>query len=305
MSMIFEKVNYIYGQGGKNAVHALSDISLTIDKHEFIGMIGHTGSGKSTLVQHMNGLLFPTNGTISVDGIITNAEKADLKTLRRKVGLVFQYPEDQLFEETIAKDVAFGPKNLGLSEEETEERVRESLDAVGLDYDTYKDVSPFEISGGQKRRVAIAGVLALRPEYLVLDEPTAGLDPMGRDEILDEIETLYENRPELTIVLVSHSMEDIARFATRLIVIDQGKIAMDGEPHEIFSREDALEEIGLSIPQVTKLMRRMKREGAQMDDRKITVEEAYRELHRYLSEKSGKPGNTDVAQTKSDGEVTL
>lgn len=285
MSMTFEQVNYVYGASGKHPVHALRDVNLTIEKHEFIGMIGHTGSGKSTLVQHMNGLNIPTSGTITVDGIVTNAEKADLKTLRRKVGLVFQYPEDQLFEETIAKDVAFGPKNLGLSEAEIEERVRESLEAVGLDYEEYKDISPFEISGGQKRRVAIAGVLALRPEYLVLDEPTAGLDPMGRDEILQEIQDLYERRPELTIVLVSHSMEDIAKFATRLIVIDEGKIAMDGDPHTVFSRADELEEMGLSIPQVTKLMREIKRSGADIDDHVITVEEAHAELKRYLAKR--------------------
>lgn len=282
MSMEFKKVSFYYNQNSKSPITALKEVSLTIDKHEYVGLIGHTGSGKSTLVQHMNGLNKPSEGRVIVDGIDTLAEKADLKTLRQRVGIVFQYPEDQLFEETIYLDIAFGPKNLGLSEEEIDLRVRESMEAVGLDFEEFKDQSPFEISGGQKRRVAIAGVLALKPSYLVLDEPTAGLDPRGREEILREIREIYDSNPEMTIVLVTHSMEDIAEHASRIIVVDRGAIAMDGSPAEVFSRKDDLEKMGLSIPQITGLMTALKERGLPVRGQVLTVEDAFGQLAGYL-----------------------
>lgn len=288
MSIRFENVTFYYGRGNKHPLKALDSVNLEIRAHEYIGLIGHTGSGKSTLVQHMNGLNLPHEGKVIVDGVDTSAEKADLRTLRQKVGLVFQYPEDQLFEETVAKDIAFGPKNLGLSPEEIEERVRTSMEAVGLSYERLKDTSPFDLSGGQKRRVAIAGVLALQPSYLVLDEPTAGLDPQGREEILGELRALYESRPEMTIVLVTHSMEDIAAHATRIFVVDHGKIVMDGAPREIFAREEELERIGLSVPEVTHFLRAYKKAGHDIDDRALTVREAFDTLREYLSSGEGK-----------------
>lgn len=284
MSMIFDNLSYFYSYKNQDQVRALDHINLEIHEHEYIGLIGHTGSGKSTLVQHMNGLNLPQEGTLTVDGITTTAKNADLKKLRQRVGLVFQYPEDQLFEETVYQDIAFGPKNQKLSDEEIEKRVRWSMQAVGLNYEEQKDVSPFELSGGQKRRVAIAGVLALQPNYLVLDEPTAGLDPQGRNDILRTVRQLYAENPEMTIVLVTHSMEDIAEQAGRIIVVDQGKIAMDGTPHEIFSRQDELEAIGLSVPEVTLLMRRLREAGIDVEDA-ITVEEAVESLGRYLRNK--------------------
>nr|WP_072515077.1 energy-coupling factor transporter ATPase [Ndongobacter massiliensis] len=288
MSIRFENVTFYYGRDNKHPLKALDGVNLEIQAHEYIGLIGHTGSGKSTLVQHMNGLNLPHEGHVIVDGIDTTAEKADLRTLRQKVGLVFQYPEDQLFEETVAQDIAFGPKNLGLSPEEVEERVRSSMEAVGLSYERFKDTSPFDLSGGQKRRVAIAGVLALQPSYLVLDEPTAGLDPRGREEILGELRALYEARPEMTIVLVTHSMEDIAAHATRIFVVDHGKIVMDGAPREIFAREEELERIGLSVPEVTRFLRAYRRAGHEVDDRALTVEEAFNTLYAYLTSREGK-----------------
>ncbi|MDY5842362.1 MAG: energy-coupling factor transporter ATPase [Peptoniphilaceae bacterium] len=284
MSMEFQHLSFYYNPDDKEPIAALKDITLSIDRHEYIGIIGHTGSGKSTLVQHMNGLNLPQKGTLTVDGIETTAAKADLHRLRQIVGLVFQYPEDQLFEETVAKDIAFGPKNLGLSEEEIEERVRWSMQSVGLDYEKMKDISPFELSGGQKRRVAIAGVLALRPRYLVLDEPTAGLDPRGRDELLRELRSLYEHDPELTILLVTHSMEDIAENANRILVVDRGKIVMDGSPHEVFQRQEELEAIGLSTPQVTRLMRALQEKGMNVPDDVITTEEAFEAIRSLLSD---------------------
>ncbi|MCI6660589.1 energy-coupling factor transporter ATPase [Peptoniphilaceae bacterium SGI.137] len=284
MSMEFQHLSFYYNPDDKEPIAALKDITLSIDRHEYIGIIGHTGSGKSTLVQHMNGLNLPQEGTLTVDGIETTAAKADLHRLRQIVGLVFQYPEDQLFEETVAKDIAFGPKNLGLSEEEIEERVRWSMQSVGLDYEKMKDISPFELSGGQKRRVAIAGVLALRPRYLVLDEPTAGLDPRGRDELLRELRSLYEHDPELTILLVTHSMEDIAENANRILVVDRGKIVMDGSPHEVFQRQEELEAIGLSTPQVTRLMRALQEKGMNVPDDVITTEEAFEAIRSLLSD---------------------
>lgn len=285
MSMVFDHMSFYYNKGQKDEVQALDSITMTIEKHEYVGLIGHTGSGKSTLVQHMNGLNIPQEGTLTVDGITTSDPKASLRTLRQRVGLVFQYPEDQLFEETIFKDIAFGPKNLKLPESEIAERVRWAMEAVGLNYDTMRDESPFEISGGQKRRVAIAGVLALRPSYLILDEPTAGLDPHGRDEILKTVRKLYDDNPDMTIILVTHSMEDIAEQANRIIVVDKGRLVMDGAPHAIFARRKELEAIGLTVPQVTQLMQRLREAGLALDDSAITVEEAVTALSAYLNGK--------------------
>lgn len=285
MSMVFDHMSFYYNKGQKDEVQALDSITMTIEKHEYVGLIGHTGSGKSTLVQHMNGLNIPQEGTLTVDSITTSDPKASLRTLRQRVGLVFQYPEDQLFEETIFKDIAFGPKNLKLPESEITERVRWAMEAVGLNYDTMRDESPFEISGGQKRRVAIAGVLALRPSYLILDEPTAGLDPHGRDEILKTVRKLYDDNPDMTIILVTHSMEDIAEQANRIIVVDKGRLVMDGTPHAIFARRKELEAIGLTVPQVTQLMQRLREAGLALDDSAITVEEAVIALSAYLNGK--------------------
>ena len=285
MSMVFDHMSFYYNKGQKDEVQALDSITMTIQKHEYVGLIGHTGSGKSTLVQHMNGLNIPQEGTLTVDSITTSDPKASLRTLRQRVGLVFQYPEDQLFEETIFKDIAFGPKNLKLPESEITERVRWAMEAVGLNYDTMRDESPFEISGGQKRRVAIAGVLALRPSYLILDEPTAGLDPHGRDEILKTVRKLYDDNPDMTIILVTHSMEDIAEQANRIIVVDKGRLVMDGTPHAILARRKELEAIGLTVPQVTQLMQRLREAGLALDDSAITVEEAVTALSAYLNGK--------------------
>ncbi len=275
-------VNYIYHPGSPYEKYALRNVNLTIKEGEFIGLIGHTGSGKSTLVQHLNGLMKPTSGSVNVSGILTTDPEAAKKGLRQRVGLVFQYPEHQLFEETVGKDIAFGPSNLGLSPEEVEERVKESMDMVGLSYETQRDRSPFELSGGQKRRVAIAGVLAMRPEVLILDEPTAGLDPKGRDEILQEIHTLYEQEG-ITIILVSHSMEDIARLATRIVVLDKGAVVMDGTARAIYDQEEALNEIGLDIPDITKAMKRLREKtGWDIPTNVLTVEEA---VQVYLRER--------------------
>ena len=281
MIMKLENINYIYNPNTPFEKKALDNINLSIDKGDFIGLIGHTGSGKSTLVQHLNGLIKPTSGKIIVDGVDIGSKNADLKKLRQKVGLVFQYPEHQLFEETIYKDIAFGPKNLGLDEEEIHERVKRAMELVGLDFDNLKDRSPFELSGGQKRRVAIAGVLAMKPEVLILDEPTAGLDPRGRDEILGKIQELYENEG-ITIVLVSHSMEDIARLVNKIIVMHNGKIAMEGSTREIFKQTEELEKIGLGIPEITRFMREYKLKGNNINDDVLTVEEAKEELINYL-----------------------
>lgn len=284
MIIKIEDLNYIYNPNTPFEIKALDNVNLTINEGEFIGLIGHTGSGKSTLVQHLNGLIRPTSGRIIVDGIDTTGDKSNLLKVRQIVGLVFQYPEHQLFEETIYKDIAFGPKNLGLSEEEVSSRVKKAMEAVGLDFDKLKDRSPFELSGGQKRRVAIAGVLAMNPKVLVLDEPTAGLDPRGRDEILTGLNRLYEEE-NITIILVSHSMEEVARFVNRIIVMHKGKVAMDGRTKEVFKEQERLEELGLGIPQITQFMRKYRMKGNNVDDTVITVEEAKKELINYLRRK--------------------
>ena len=281
MIMQLENINYIYNPNTPFEKKALDNINLNINKGDFIGLIGHTGSGKSTLVQHLNGLIKPTSGKITVDGIDITSKDADLKLIRQKVGLVFQYPEHQLFEETIYKDIGFGPRNLKLDEEEIHQRVKRSMELVGLDFEKLKDRSPFELSGGQKRRVAIGGVLAMQPDVLVLDEPTAGLDPRGRDEILGKIQELYE-REGITIILVSHSMEDIARLVNRIIVMHNGKIAMDGNTREIFNKAEELEKLGLGIPQITAFMREYKNRGNNIKEDILTVEEAKIEIINFL-----------------------
>ena len=272
MAMILNHVNYIYGKGTAMEAAALKDVSLQIPDGQFIGLIGHTGSGKSTLVQHLNGLLKPTSGEIYYNGKDIQDEDFDKKELRSKVGLVFQYPEHQLFEVDVFSDVCFGPKNLGLPKKEVELRAYAALKQVGIE-DEYFYQSPFDLSGGQKRRVAIAGVLAMKPDMLVLDEPTAGLDPRGRDEILDQIARLRE-KTGMTIVLVSHSMEDVARYVERIIVMNQGSVMFDDEPREVFRHYKELEAVGLAAPQVTYIMHRLREKGLDVDVDAITIEEA-------------------------------
>ena len=270
--MKLKKVSYVYSEGDAFEKKALDEISLEIPDGQFIGIIGHTGSGKSTLIQHLNGLLRATSGAIYYDGENIYQEGYDMRTLRSKVGLVFQYPEHQLFEVDVFSDVCFGPKNLGLSKEEVEERAKKALTQVGLDESYYKK-SPFELSGGQKRRVAIAGILAMHPQVLILDEPTAGLDPKGRDEILDQVALLQKER-KITVILVSHSMEDVARYAGRLIVMNHGQKVFDGTPREVFRHYKELEAIGLAAPQVTYLVHDLKEKGLDIDSDITTVAEA-------------------------------
>ena len=269
--MKLKKVSYVYSEGDAFEKKALDEISLEIPDGQFIGIIGHTGSGKSTLIQHLNGLLRATSGAIYYDGENIYQEGYDMRTLRSKVGLVFQYPEHQLFEVDVFSDVCFGPKNLGLSKEEVEERAKKALTQVGLDESYYKK-SPFELSGGQKRRVAIAGILAMHPQVLILDEPTAGLDPKGRDEILDQVALLQKER-KITVILVSHSMEDVARYVDRIIVVNDGKILFDDTPKQVFQHKE-LESVGLAAPQVTYVVKALKEKGWDIDTTATTVEEA-------------------------------
>ena len=272
MSIVIEHLNYVYMQGGPYETKALDDVSLTIHDGEFVGLIGHTGSGKSTLVQHLNGLILPTSGQITVDGMDLADKNTDKRAIRRRVGLVFQYPENQLFEETVAKDIAFGPKNLGLDEAEIDRRVRTAMRRVALDYDKLSQRSVFELSGGQMRRVAIAGVLALEPQTLVLDEPCAGLDPKGREEILGLISDLHRESGA-TIVMVSHSMDDVAALAERVIVMNHGKVAMDGAPREVFSRGEELRAIGLDVPQAVELAQKLREKGFDVPEGIYKIEE--------------------------------
>lgn len=281
MPIILDKVSHIYGADTAMAVKALDNISLVIPDGQFIGLIGHTGSGKSTLVQHLNGLMKATVGNIYFNGEDIDAEDFDKKILRSKVGLVFQYPEHQLFETDVFADVCFGPKNLGLSKKEIELRAYEALKLVGLE-DEYFYQSPFDLSGGQKRRVAIAGVLAMKPEVLILDEPTAGLDPKGRDEILDQISKL-KRETGITVLLVSHSMDDVAKYVDRIIVMNKGKVMYDDEPREVFKYYQELEEIGLAAPQVTYIMKELRDHGYDVSDEVTTIEEAKEEIKSYFT----------------------
>lgn len=280
MSIKVKDVNYVYAENTAYEIHALKDINLEIPDGQFIGLIGHTGSGKSTLVQHLNGLIKASSGRIYFNGRDIHGENFSMKELRSKVGLVFQYPEHQLFEIDVLTDVCFGPKNLGFSREEAEKKAKAALRMTGMG-EEYDKSSPFELSGGQKRRVAIAGVLAMEPEVLILDEPTAGLDPKGRDEILDQIAKLQKERG-ITVILVSHSMEDVARYVDRIIVMNHGEVWFDGMPGEVFRHYRELEEIGLAAPQMTYLMHALKEKGADVDTDVTTVEEAADAIERWL-----------------------
>ncbi len=288
MSIKLVNVNYVYAAETAYEIHALKNINLEIPDGQFVGLIGHTGSGKSTLVQHLNGLIRATDGKIYFNGKNIYGEGFSMKELRSRVGLVFQYPEHQLFEMDVLSDVCFGPKNLGLSQEEVEAKAKASLRLVGLGED-YDRRSPFELSGGQKRRVAIAGVLAMDPEVLILDEPTAGLDPRGRDEILEQISILKRERG-ITVVLVSHSMEDVARYADRLIVMNLGEAVLDGTPKEVFRHYKELEQMGLAAPQVTYLMQELAAKGAAVDVNATTVEEAADSIAMWLKAKGKSDG---------------
>lgn len=268
-----ENVNYIYQQGMPFERQALYDVNIEIEDGSLVALIGHTGSGKSTLIQHFNALVKPTSGKIIINGIDVTAPKADLRLVRKTVGLVFQYPEHQLFEETVYKDIAFGPKNMGFSDEEIDKRVRESAALVGLK-EKYLTRSPFDLSGGQKRRVAIAGVLAMNPKVLILDEPTAGLDPKGRDEILATIKKLHEENKEMIIIFVSHSMEDVAKTAERVIVMNDGHVEMQGTVAEVFAQAEHLQKIGLNVPQVTLLTDKLRLAGYDLPEHIYTVKYA-------------------------------
>ncbi|MGB4431358.1 MAG: energy-coupling factor transporter ATPase [Limnochordia bacterium] len=281
MSIRLENVSYRYLEDTPMETTALAEVNLEIGEGEFVGIIGPTGSGKSTLIQHFNGLLLPTSGKVWVDGVDLTHKDTQLRIIRQKVGMVFQYPEHQLFGETVLEDVGFGPQNGGLPAEEVEQRVRRALAYVGLDFEELKDQSPFELSGGQKRRVAIAGVLAMEPSVLILDEPTAGLDPKGREEILDEICALHKERG-ITVILVSHSMEDVARLVDRLIVMDKGRVVLDGTPVEVFREADTLRELGLGLPQVTELMHELKAKSLAVNTDILTVEAAEEEIARVM-----------------------
>lgn len=281
MSIKIENLTHIYSPNGPFEKKALDNVNIEINDGDFVAIIGHTGSGKSTLIQHMNGLEKATSGKIFIDDIDITAKDVKLTDIRKKVGLVFQYSEYQLFEETIERDIAFGPTNLKLNEEEIKNRVKKAMEMVGLDYETYKDKSPFDLSGGQKRRIAIAGVIAMEPKVLILDEPTAGLDPKGRDDILGQIRQLHD-KYGMTIVLVSHSMEDVAKLAEKIIVMNKGKVVLTGTPKEVFKEVDILEEIGLGVPQVTYLMKELIKKGFDVSDEAYTIEQAKEEILKFF-----------------------
>jgi energy-coupling factor transport system ATP-binding protein len=286
-SIKIENLTHIYMEGTPFQKAALNGVSLEIAEGEFVALIGHTGSGKSTLIQHINGLLKPKSGSIIIDGQNITEGKVKLSSIRKKVGLVFQYPEYQLFEENIEKEISFGPSNLGLSGEEIHARVKRAMKIVDLDYETYKDQSPFEISGGQKRRVAIASVVAMEPKVLILDEPTAGLDPKGRDEILGKIKKLHEEY-NMTIILVSHSMEDVAKVADRVIVMSHGKCILDGKPQSVFKEVELLEGVGLAAPQITYLAKALKEKGLDIPEEIFTVEQAKSAILKLLKGRGSK-----------------
>ncbi|MGL6106848.1 energy-coupling factor transporter ATPase [Romboutsia sp.] len=282
MSIVVKKLTHIYNEGMPFASKALDGVSVEIKDRDFVGLIGHTGSGKSTLIQHLNGILKPTSGEIYINDFNITDPKLNLTEIRKRVGVVFQYPEYQLFEETVEKDIAFGPSNLGLEDSEIQKRVKESMEAVGLGYDAFKEKSPFELSGGQKRRVAIAGVIAMKPEVLILDEPTAGLDPGGRDEIFELIKNLHKES-DITIILSSHSMDDMAKLAKTIIVMNEGQIEFIGTPREVFkSNTYRLKEIGLDIPQVLELALKLREKGFDIKEDILTIEEAQEEILKVM-----------------------
>lgn len=281
MSIQVNHLTHIYSEGLPHQSVALDDVTFSAEDGQFIGIIGHTGSGKSTLVQHLNGLLKPKSGTIIVSGTDITADGVVMRDIRRKIGLVFQYPEYQLFEETVEQDVAFGPTNLGLEESEVGQRVREAIELVGLDYEEIRQRSPFDLSGGQKRRVAIAGVIAMKPEVLILDEPTAGLDPKAHKDVLKMIETVHAHEKNI-IFLVSHNMNDIARMADQILVMDNGKMVMQGSPEEVFSREAELTSMGLALPESAQLMKLARQKGIAFQGNFLKIEDVEESLYNYL-----------------------
>lgn len=287
MSVKVENLTHIYNEGLPHESVAVQDVSFSIEDGQIAGIIGHTGSGKSTLVQHLNGLIKPKTGSIYIDGENICDGKTVMREIRKKVGLVFQYPEYQLFEETVFKDVAFGPKNIGLADEELEDRVREAIELVGLDYEQIKDKSPFDLSGGQKRRVAIAGVIAMKPKVLILDEPTAGLDPKAHRDVLDMIIRVHEHENNITI-MVSHNMEDIASMCDKVIVMDRAHAVMEGTPEEVFARRTELKQMGLAAPPVTELIDMLNDRGFKLDGNILTRDRAVEEIYRAIR------GNTDA-----------
>lgn len=282
MSIVVKNLTHIYNEGMPFSSKALDNISFEIKDRDFVGLIGHTGSGKSTLIQHLNGILKPSSGDIYINDFKITDPDLNLTEIRKRVGVVFQYPEYQLFEETIEKDIAFGPSNLGLEEEEIKNRVKLSMEAVGLDYESFKDKSPFELSGGQKRRVAIAGVIAMEPKVLILDEPIAGLDPKGRDDILNQIRKLHDDY-KITTIMISHSMEDVAKVADRVVVMNHGSIVLDGKVSDVFKEVDVLEDIGLGVPQVTYLLRELRKKGFDISDDIYTIKDAKKAILEYLN----------------------
>ena len=282
MSIEVKGLTHIYNEGLPHESVALEGVTFSAQDGQLVGIIGHTGSGKSTLVQHLNGLLKPKSGSIVVGGTDITSDGVVMRDIRKKIGLVFQYPEYQLFEETVAKDVAFGPANLGLSEAEIDECVKEAIEMVGLDYEKVKNVSPFELSGGQKRRAAIAGVIAMKPEVLILDEPTAGLNPKAHADILNMVETIHRKSKNI-IVLVSHNMNDIARMSDKVLVMNHGRLVMDGTPAEVFSREEELKSMGLALPDSMEIMMRLKKAGMDINTDCLTMDEAAEEIAKVLA----------------------
>ena len=286
MSISVKNLNYIYNPGMPGETVALSDVSFDVADGTILGIIGHTGSGKSTLLQHLNGLIKPTSGEVYIDGECITDGKTKMTDIRRKVGLVFQYPEYQLFEETVGKDVAFGPKNLGLDEEEQEARVKRAIGLVGLDYEEIKDLSPFELSGGMKRRVAIAGVIAMDPKILILDEPTAGLDPSAHREILAMVRRIHDEMG-IILIFVSHNMGDIAEMSDRVMVMSGGKVALEGTPAEVFSHSEKLAEMGLGVPPAREITELIKNKAPRFESEALTIDEAAKDIKRYLEEARG------------------
>lgn len=282
MSIKVKGLTHIYNEGLPHESVALEGVTFSAQDGQLLGIIGHTGSGKSTLVQHLNGLLKPKSGSIVVGGTDITSDGVVMRDIRKKIGLVFQYPEYQLFEETVAKDVAFGPANLGLSEAEIDECVKEAIEMVGLDYEKVKNVSPFELSGGQKRRAAIAGVIAMKPEVLILDEPTAGLNPKAHADILNMVETIHRKSKNI-IFLVSHNMNDIARMSDKVLVMNHGRLVMDGTPAEVFSREEELKSMGLALPDSMEIMMRLKKAGMDINTDCLTMDEAAEEIAKVLA----------------------